>query len=180
MATITLCIDTYPAVMSDVRSLTCVLGDSKTIVAFAGAGISTESGIPDFRSPGGVWTRYDPREVTFDRFVESAEAREKSWHMRREFFDLLPEPNPGHRALASLEEAGRMMGVITQNIDGLHQEAGSRNVIEIHGTARDVQCMAPIPAPASLKGAASPPRINGRWSTSMPARPIRVVRTAAA
>src|SRR5690625_1642631 len=152
MATITLCIDTYPAVMSDVRSLTGVLRDSKNIVAFTGAGISTESGIPDFRSPGGVWTRYDPREFTFDRFVESAEAREKSWHMRREFFDLLPEPNPGHRALASLEEAGRMMGVITQNIDGLHQEAGSRNVIEIHGTARDVQCIGTDPGPGEPNG----------------------------
>lgn len=152
MPTITLCIATYPAFMSDVRSLTGILRDSKNIVAFTGAGVSTESGIPDFRSPGGIWTRYDPREFTFDRFVESADVREKSWHMRREFFDMLPEPNPGHRALAALEEAGRMMGVITQNIDGLHQEAGSSNVIEIHGTARDVQCIGTAPGRGEPEG----------------------------
>src|SRR5699024_12631902 len=122
--------------MSDVRSLTGILRDSRNIVAFTGAGVSTESGIPDFRSPGGIWTRYDPREFTFDRFVESADVREKSWQMRREFFDLLPEPNPGHRALASLEEAGRLMGGITQDIEGLHQQAGSGTGGGIRGNAR--------------------------------------------
>jgi NAD-dependent deacetylase len=115
-------------------------------VAFTGAGISTESGIPDFRSPGGVWTRYDPRDFTFDRYVESPEVRASSWAMRREFFAGDVAPNPGHRALALLEQSGRSPGVVTQNIDGLHQLAGSVNVIELHGTAREVMCLGLAPA----------------------------------
>jgi NAD-dependent deacetylase len=115
-------------------------------VAFTGAGISTESGIPDFRSPGGVWTRYDPRDFTFDRYVESPEVRASSWAMRREFFATDVAPNPGHRALALLEQSGRSLGVVTQNIDGLHQLAGSVNVIELHGTAREVMCLGRAPA----------------------------------
>ncbi|WP_134322817.1 SIR2 family NAD-dependent protein deacylase [Cumulibacter soli] len=122
-----------------------LLRDAQRVVAFTGAGISTESGIPDFRSPGGVWTRYDPREFTFDRYVESAEVRRNSWAMRTELFDGRPSPNAAHRALAQLESEGRALGVITQNIDGLHQDAGSRKVIEIHGTMRDVECIGAAP-----------------------------------
>ena len=122
-----------------------LLRSSSRVLAFTGAGISTESGIPDFRSPGGVWTRYDPRDYTFSRYVESAEVRRNSWAMRREFFAHAPEPNLGHRALARLEEAGRSVGVVTQNIDGLHQQAGSRRVVEIHGTAREVMCIGRAP-----------------------------------
>ncbi len=110
-------------------------------MGFTGAGVSTESGIPDFRSPGGVWTRYDPMDFTFDRYVESAEVRARSWEMRREFFATPFEPNPAHRAFAALEAAGRSRGVITQNIDGLHQAAGSREVVELHGTAVEVMCI---------------------------------------
>ncbi len=117
------------------------LADAGSAVAFTGAGISTESGIPDFRSPGGVWTRHRP--VMYDEFVASREARVRYWRMRveayREF--AAAQPNDGHRALAKLEQASRLRGVITQNIDGLHQLAGSRRVIELHGTARIVACI---------------------------------------
>ena len=121
--------------------LAALLRRSERVVAFTGAGISTESGIPDFRSPGGVWTRYDPRDFTFDRYVASTEVRASSWAMRREFFRRSPEPNQAHRALVALERAGRLRAVITQNIDGLHQRAGSADVVELHGTAQDVLCI---------------------------------------
>jgi NAD-dependent deacetylase len=129
----------------DVVDLADLLADSSRVVAFTGAGISTESGIPDFRSATGVWTRYDPAEFTFGRYVESAEVRERSWQMRRELLAEPHEPNPGHLALARLEQSGRGLGVVTQNIDGLHQDAGSRRVVEIHGTAREVMCIGHAP-----------------------------------
>jgi NAD-dependent deacetylase len=122
-----------------------LLGESSSIVGFTGAGVSTESGIPDFRSPGGVWTRFDPRDFEFDRYVTDREVRTRSWEMRREFFAHPVSPNPAHRAFARLEEAGRSPGVVTQNIDGLHQDAGSKNVIELHGTARRVMCIGKQP-----------------------------------
>ena len=122
-----------------------LMRQSGSIVGFTGAGVSTESGIPDFRSPGGVWTRFDPRDFEFDRYVSSAEVRVRSWQMRREFFSVDYSPNPAHHAFARLESAGRSPGVITQNIDGLHQEAGSRRVIELHGTARRVMCIGVAP-----------------------------------
>jgi NAD-dependent deacetylase len=122
-------------------NLADLLRASERVVAFTGAGISTESGIPDFRSPGGVWTRYDPADFTFSRYVESAQVRERAWQMRRELLAEQWLPNAGHVALARLEQYGRALGVVTQNIDGLHQEAGSRRVVEIHGTAREVMCI---------------------------------------
>jgi NAD-dependent deacetylase len=121
--------------------LAALVRDRQPLVVLTGAGVSTESGIPDFRSPGGVWTRYDPADFTFGRYVESAEVRERSWRMRREFLAAGPHPNAGHRALARLEQAGRSPGVVTQNIDGLHQDAGSARVVEVHGTAREVMCI---------------------------------------
>jgi NAD-dependent deacetylase len=126
-------------------TLADLLTACERVVAFTGAGISTESGIPDFRSPGGVWTRYDPQDFTFSRYVESAEVRERSWRMRRELLAETPAPNTGHLALAKLEDIGRSLGVITQNIDGLHQEAGSKRVVEVHGTAREVMCIGHAP-----------------------------------
>jgi NAD-dependent deacetylase len=128
-----------------VSDLEQLLGHASRIVAFTGAGISTESGIPDFRSPGGVWTRYDPLDFTFGRYVGSADVRANAWAMRREFLAHQAEPNPAHLALARLEAADRSPGVITQNIDGLHQAAGSRNVVEVHGTAREVMCIGKHP-----------------------------------
>lgn len=110
-------------------------------VAFTGAGISTESGIPDFRSPGGIWSKY--RTVYFDEFCSSAEARHEYWRQKaeghREFAKA--EPNITHRTLAAWEGAGKLRGVITQNIDGLHQQAGSKQVQQLHGTAREVNCL---------------------------------------
>ena len=126
-------------------SLVDLLRGAERVVAFTGAGISTESGIPDFRSPGGVWTRYDPAELTFGRYVESADVRERAWRMRRELLAGGHTPNDGHRALAALERAGRALGVVTQNIDGLHRDAGSARVVEIHGTAREVMCIGHAP-----------------------------------
>ena len=128
-----------------VAELADLLAAGRRITAFTGAGVSTESGIPDFRSPGGVWTRYDPRDFTFERYVESAEVRARSWAMRREFFAREVRPNPAHRALARIEQAGRGHGVVTQNIDGLHQLAGSTDVVEIHGSAREVMCIGHLP-----------------------------------
>ena len=127
------------------EELTRLIAGAHRAVAFTGAGVSTESGIPDFRSPGGVWTRYDPRDFTFARYVESEDVRRRSWGMRREFFADDPQPNAAHLALARLEAADRLLGVITQNIDGLHQLAGSRRVIEVHGTSREVMCIGAAP-----------------------------------
>lgn len=137
---------------SDQHELADILRSSTRVVAFTGAGISTESGIPDFRSPGGVWTRYDPRDFTFDRYVDSAEVRSRSWEMRREFLRNAATPNPAHQAIAELEEAGRVLGVVTQNIDGLHQMAGSSRVVELHGTAREVMCIGRTPAGGTPNG----------------------------
>jgi len=120
-----------------------IIGSAKQIVAFTGAGISTESGIPDFRSPGGIWTRYKP--IYFDDFMASDEMRRESW--RRKFATdetmLNAEPNAGHRALAKLVEQGRMSAIITQNVDGLHQRSGvpDAKVIELHGNATYASCL---------------------------------------
>jgi NAD-dependent deacetylase len=133
------------ASVARVTDLAALLADARRVVAFTGAGISTESGIPDFRSPGGVWTRYNPADFTFGRYVDSAEVRARSWQMRRELVAEAYAPNAGHLALARLERAGRALGVITQNIDGLHRDAGSQRVVEIHGTAREVMCIGHAP-----------------------------------
>ena len=134
------------------EDLAGLLADARRVVAFTGAGISTESGIPDFRSPGGLWTRYNPADFTFGRYVESAEVRARSWKMRREMVSEAHAPNAGHVALARLEKAGRSLGVVTQNIDGLHQDAGSEWVVEIHGTAREVMCIGHAPRLGTPEG----------------------------
>ena len=110
-------------------------------VALTGAGISVESGIPDFRSPGGLWSVFDPMEyATLSCFLKHPG---KAWRLYRALARTLEgkEPNPAHVALARLERAGRLRGVVTQNIDGLHQAAGSHHVLEIHGDGRDLQCL---------------------------------------
>jgi NAD-dependent deacetylase len=129
--------------MDDIELLRELIGSAKRIVAFTGAGISTESGIPDFRSPGGIWTRYKP--IYFDDFMSSDEMRRESW--RRKFATdetmLKAEPNAGHRALAKLVEQGRMSAIITQNVDGLHQRSGvpDSKIIELHGNATYASCL---------------------------------------
>ncbi|MFM8580333.1 MAG: SIR2 family NAD-dependent protein deacylase [Planctomycetaceae bacterium] len=111
-------------------------------VAFTGAGISTESGIPDFRSPGGIWQQVQP--VLFQDFLRSADARNEYWRQKaRQHRDFShARPNVGHAVLARWEARRRLVAVVTQNIDELHQQAGSRRVIELHGTARQVECLA--------------------------------------
>lgn len=129
--------------MDDIERLKDAIGSARRIVAFTGAGISTESGIPDFRSPGGIWSRYKP--IYFDEFMASEEMRREAW--RRKFATdetmLRAEPNAGHRALARLIEQGRVSAVITQNIDGLHQRSGvpDSKVIELHGNATYATCL---------------------------------------
>ena len=109
--------------------------------AFTGAGVSTASGVPDFRSPGGIWSRYKP--VPFQEFVIDPEARRRYWLYKKETYRDFADarPNPAHHALARMESAGRLRAVITQNIDGLHQAAGSERVLELHGTNRRVVCI---------------------------------------
>jgi NAD-dependent deacetylase len=109
--------------------------------AFSGAGISTESGVSDFRSPGGIWERF--RMVTYDEFLSEQSLRKGYWRMKGELFKELSaaRPNDAHIALAKLEEMGKLSFVITQNIDGLHQDGGSKRVIEIHGTNRQAVCV---------------------------------------
>lgn len=120
-----------------------MVSEARRMVAFTGAGISTESGIPDFRSPGGIWTRYKP--IDFGDFIASEDARRESW--RRKFASdavmRAATPNAGHRALARLVEDGRMSAVITQNVDGLHQASGvpDAKVIELHGNATYASCL---------------------------------------
>ncbi|PYP99060.1 MAG: sigma factor regulator FecR, partial [Acidobacteria bacterium] len=118
-----------------------LLSRSRRVVAFTGAGVSTASGVPDFRSPGGIWSRYRP--VTIQEFRASADARRRYWLYKKETYADFAQarPNAAHAALARLEADGRMLGVITQNIDGLHQDAGSRKVVELHGTNRRVECL---------------------------------------
>jgi NAD-dependent deacetylase len=121
------------------------LSDARAITVLTGAGISTESGIPDFRGPNGVWTR-DPeaaRMATLQVYVADPEVRRRAWRNRRTHPAWSAEPNPGHRALVDLERAGRLRAIVTQNIDGLHQRAGSspERVIEIHGTMFEVECL---------------------------------------
>ena len=114
---------------------------AKAGIVFTGAGMSTESGISDFRSPGGVWSRHKP--VYFQEFVASREARLAHWRMKREAHVefAAATPNEGHRVIARWQAAQRVQTVITQNIDGLHQEAGCTGVLELHGTAREVACI---------------------------------------
>src|SRR6476469_2571703 len=128
---------------SGVEQLGAMIAEASTIVPFTGAGISTECGIPDFRSPGGLWTRYRP--IPFDEFVASSEARDESWRRR---FAMEPtfsaaRPGRGHRALASLYKAGKTPAIITQNIDNLHQASGFKadHVIELHGNTTYARCI---------------------------------------
>lgn len=119
-----------------------ILSEAEDIVSLTGAGISVESGIPPFRGKGGVWERFDPLEFAhIDRFIENPE---KVWNLfLREFRDTLSKarPNDAHRALAQLETMGLLKAIITQNVDSLHQEAGSREVIEFHGNFATLSCL---------------------------------------
>jgi NAD-dependent deacetylase len=126
-----------------VAKLTAMLRVSQRAVVFSGAGISTESGIPDFRSPGGIWTRMMP--INFDEYISSPDARRESWRRRFEMEGTWQavKPNAGHDAVAKLVRDGVVSHVITQNIDNLHQDAGvpENLVIELHGNTRYAKCL---------------------------------------
>jgi NAD-dependent deacetylase len=131
------------------------IGASTRVVALTGAGISTESGIPDFRGPQGLWTKNPKAEKlsNIHYYMSDPEVRRLAWQSRLEHPAWEAKPNPGHRALAELERRGKLHALITQNIDGLHQRAGNspETVIEVHGTVLDAVCMqcgwrAPMPA----------------------------------
>jgi NAD-dependent deacetylase len=118
--------------------------ESSRVVVFSGAGISTESGIPDFRSPGGIWTKFDPDDFTIQKFMSSEKTRRLQWQMMAEGGLLQnAEPNKAHYAVAEIEKLGKLTCVITQNIDNLHQKAGSspEKVFELHGNMKLVRCM---------------------------------------
>ncbi len=129
--------------MDDIERLHELISTAKRIVAFTGAGISTESGIPDFRSPGGIWTKYQP--IYFDDFMASEEMRHEAWRRKFATDETMQqaEPNAGHRALAKLVEQGKMTSIITQNIDGLHQRSGvpDSRIIELHGNTTYASCL---------------------------------------
>lgn len=129
--------------MDDIERLAALLRDSRRAVVFTGAGMSTESGIPDFRSPGGIWTKMMP--VQFQDYVSDPQARRISWQRRFEMEETwnAVQPNAGHRAVADLVTRGKVSHVITQNIDALHQAGGvpDAQVIELHGNTRYAKCL---------------------------------------
>jgi NAD-dependent deacetylase len=142
--------------------------ESDQIVVFTGAGISTESGIPDFRSPGGIWTRYRP--ITFQEYMSSETARVEAWKRRLDGWEQYKnaKPNIGHLFVQSLSVKEKLIGVITQNVDGLHSMAGVQDdkIVELHGSNRKIICMscarefAPEPIMNRLIGDFSAPRCD--------------------
>jgi len=128
---------------TSITRLRDLIEGAQRIVPFTGAGISTECGIPDFRSPGGFWTKNQP--IPFDEFMASREARDESWRRRFAMLDQFGDAQPGrgHRALASLYRAGKVPGLITQNIDNLHQDSGiaATDVVELHGNTTYALCL---------------------------------------
>lgn len=118
-----------------------IIREAAYLVAFTGAGVSVESGIPPFRGPGGIWERYNPRALDLEFFLRSPA---ESWAVIRDIFfssEYDAQPNAAHRVLAAWEERGLLKAVVTQNIDNLHTDAGSREVVEYHGNTRDVVCL---------------------------------------
>jgi NAD-dependent deacetylase len=128
---------------SAVDDLRDLIDDAQCILPFTGAGISTECGIPDFRSPGGIWTRMAP--IPFDAFITSQEMRDEAWRRRFAMDEqfLAAKPGRGHRALASLHRRGKAPALVTQNIDNLHQASGipAQNVVELHGNTTYATCL---------------------------------------
>ncbi len=118
---------------------------AKRIVVFTGAGISTESGIPDFRSPGGIWSLYNQDDLTYQKFISSEKYRKLYWEYDQSRYPAMrdAQPNEAHLAVVDIEKSGKLQALITQNIDGLHQRAGSSPglIYEIHGTVMEVTCL---------------------------------------
>jgi NAD-dependent deacetylase len=129
--------------MAPLDDLIDLWGRSERVVVLTGAGTSTDSGIPDFRGPNGLWTRDPAAQALFDidTYVRDPEVRRRAWEGRRAHPAWEASPNAGHLALADLQRAGRLGPIITQNIDGLHQRAGGDPVLELHGTIWDTVCL---------------------------------------
>jgi NAD-dependent deacetylase len=131
--------------MDPLARATELLRDARRLVVLTGAGVSTESGVPDFRSPGGIWSRFDPGEFEYGRFVRDPKG---FWAARAKLMEALDlasaKPNPAHVALAAASDSARYLGHVTQNVDGLFHDAGHvpAKLVEIHGTAREVTCLA--------------------------------------
>lgn len=126
------------------RRVADLILSSKRVVVFTGAGVSTESGIPDFRSPGGIWTRFDPEDFTYQKFVSDVGARRKHWQLLGDgSLTTKAKPNPAHYAVAELDRMGLLDCVITQNVDNLHQKAGvpDEKVFELHGNLLWAACL---------------------------------------
>jgi len=129
---------------TNIGKIAGLIASSRRLVFFTGAGISTESGIPDFRGPGGLWTRLDPDDFTIDKFLGSKESRRKQWHFVQEgLMTGRALPNAAHIAIAELHRMGRLDCVITQNVDDLHQKAGvpEDKVFELHGNMKRAVCL---------------------------------------
>lgn len=122
-----------------------MLSEAQRVVVFTGAGISTESGIPDFRSPGGIWSQYNPDDLTYQRFRSHEKYRKLYWEYDRDRYPAMRDasPNSAHMAIVELEKSGHLKALITQNIDGLHKKAGNSpdKIFELHGTVREVTCL---------------------------------------
>ncbi len=131
--------------MDKIKTVAEMISISQRVIVFTGAGISTESGIQDFRSPGGLWHQWNPEELTFDKFMTSRASREHYWGFSRAIWPTMAsaKPNIGHFAIANLHRMGKLDCVITQNVDGLHQSAGvpDNKVVELHGTIKWVSCL---------------------------------------
>ena len=131
----------------ELQAASAILESARRVLAFTGAGISTESGIPDFRGPNGLWSKVDPEDFTISRYLASPALRERGWrmHLDGELWGARSGvlPNPAHKAIADLWRAGMLSGVVTQNIDGLHQMAGipDDHVAELHGNIRRSHCV---------------------------------------
>jgi len=131
--------------MEQIDAVVDMVVQSKKIVVFTGAGFSTESNVPDFRGPQGVWQMFDPSELNLQNFLRSEEIREKYWKVHKLFWETVreAEPNSGHYAVTELHNIGKLDCVITQNTDGLHQKSGTPDdkVLELHGTMHWVDCL---------------------------------------
>lgn len=129
--------------MLQLKEIKSLIENSHQVVIFTGAGISTDSGVPDYRSPGGIWQKYEP--VYFDQFMSDIHARRRYWKMKKESYEIYKKakPNSHHLKINDWYKDGHVSGVITQNIDGFHYMAGidKKDVVEIHGTDRDVMCL---------------------------------------
>ena len=135
-----------PSLEAAIEQARQLIDQAERVVVQTGAGISTDSGIPDFRGPQGVWTRNPEAEkmATLSHYMNEPEVRVRSWQMKLEQVDSARAPNAGHRALLELERRDKLHTLLTQNVDGLHHDAGSdpAKIVEIHGTLREVVCMA--------------------------------------